>query len=259
MLPTPPPPRSLKASSPTSTSLQIPNAGGWEHGCHQRRTLSLLPPGLLTSFILHLHGTDEEMTARHFAASATDKCLRWDAQGTCEGKSLGRRGRCFWPRSLADATLPPQTAAALCSPTGTPACPTALRATTAVSRDPPPTQPASVPAATPPATRAGALRPTTARPVLLPAPSMSSPAPAPLRRASPPRRGCRVTFSLSLSAGPSSSLPSSMSHTVWPFASRKVAPAVPRLEGQNDTSLGCTDTGGWIPAWDRAALAWLPK
>ncbi|KAM9620457.1 proprotein convertase subtilisin/kexin type 4 [Morphnus guianensis] len=46
--------------------------------------------GLLTSFILHLHGTDEEMTARHFAASATDKCLKRDARGACEdcGSSL---------------------------------------------------------------------------------------------------------------------------------------------------------------------------
>ncbi|XP_029888086.2 proprotein convertase subtilisin/kexin type 4 isoform X2 [Aquila chrysaetos chrysaetos] len=46
--------------------------------------------GLLTGFILHLHGTDEEMTARHFAASATDKCLRRDARGACEdcGSSL---------------------------------------------------------------------------------------------------------------------------------------------------------------------------
>ncbi|XP_072702028.1 proprotein convertase subtilisin/kexin type 4 isoform X7 [Ciconia boyciana] len=85
---------------------------------------------------------------------------------------------------------------------GAPACPTALRATTAVPREPPPrTQPTSVPAATPPATRARALRPTTARPVPPPAPLMSSPTPAPLCRASPPRRGCRGTFSLSSSAG----------------------------------------------------------
>ncbi|XP_069733875.1 proprotein convertase subtilisin/kexin type 4 [Phaenicophaeus curvirostris] len=40
--------------------------------------------GLLTSFILHLHGTDEDMTARHFAAPAMDKCLRQDAQGACQ-------------------------------------------------------------------------------------------------------------------------------------------------------------------------------
>ncbi|NXC22550.1 PCSK4 convertase, partial [Corythaeola cristata] len=45
---------------------------------------SLLSPGLLTSFILHLRGTDEDMTARHFAASAVDKCLRRDAQGVCQ-------------------------------------------------------------------------------------------------------------------------------------------------------------------------------
>ncbi|KAF1526424.1 Proprotein convertase subtilisin/kexin type 4, partial [Eudyptula minor] len=49
---------------------------------------------LLTSFTLHLHGTDEDMTARHFTASAVDECIRRDAQGACEGESLGRRGRC---------------------------------------------------------------------------------------------------------------------------------------------------------------------
>ncbi|NXJ96486.1 PCSK4 convertase, partial [Corythaixoides concolor] len=55
---------------------------------------SLLPPGLLTSFILHLRGTDEDMTTRRFAASAVDECLRRDAQGACQGEPLGRRGRC---------------------------------------------------------------------------------------------------------------------------------------------------------------------
>ncbi|KAF1538069.1 Proprotein convertase subtilisin/kexin type 4, partial [Eudyptes schlegeli] len=59
--------------------------------------LSLLPPGLLTSFTLHLHGTDEDMTARRFAASAVDECIRRDAQGACEGESSGRRGRCSRP------------------------------------------------------------------------------------------------------------------------------------------------------------------
>ncbi|KAM6189616.1 proprotein convertase subtilisin/kexin type 4 [Sarcoramphus papa] len=46
--------------------------------------------GLLTSFILHLHGTDEDMTARRFAASAVDGCIRRDARGACEecGSSL---------------------------------------------------------------------------------------------------------------------------------------------------------------------------
>ncbi|XP_072702025.1 proprotein convertase subtilisin/kexin type 4 isoform X4 [Ciconia boyciana] len=79
-----------RASSPTSTSLQIPHPGGWERSCHQHRVLSLLPPGLLASFILHLHGTDEDMTARRFAASAVDECIRRDAQGACEecGSSL---------------------------------------------------------------------------------------------------------------------------------------------------------------------------
>ncbi|KAM7081087.1 proprotein convertase subtilisin/kexin type 4 isoform 8-T8 [Ciconia maguari] len=73
-----------RASSPTSTSLQIPHPGGWERSCHQHRVLSLLSPGLLASFILHLHGTDEDMTARRFAASAVDECIRRDAQGACE-------------------------------------------------------------------------------------------------------------------------------------------------------------------------------
>ncbi|NXA01429.1 PCSK4 convertase, partial [Nesospiza acunhae] len=52
--------------------------------------LSLLSPGQLTSFILHLHGTDEDMPARHSAATATDECLRRDEQGACEdcGSSL---------------------------------------------------------------------------------------------------------------------------------------------------------------------------
>ncbi|GAB0200813.1 proprotein convertase subtilisin/kexin type 4 [Grus japonensis] len=40
--------------------------------------------GLLTSFILHLHGTDEDMTARRFAAFAVDECVRRDTQGACE-------------------------------------------------------------------------------------------------------------------------------------------------------------------------------
>ncbi|NXE83323.1 PCSK4 convertase, partial [Cochlearius cochlearius] len=53
---------------------------------------------LLTSFILHLHGTEEDMRARRVAASAMDKCIRRDAQGACEGEFLGRRGRCSWPR-----------------------------------------------------------------------------------------------------------------------------------------------------------------
>ncbi|XP_075380107.1 proprotein convertase subtilisin/kexin type 4 isoform X13 [Mycteria americana] len=46
--------------------------------------------GLLASFILHLHGTDEDVTARRFAASAVDECVRRDAQGACEecGSSL---------------------------------------------------------------------------------------------------------------------------------------------------------------------------
>ncbi|XP_014811031.1 PREDICTED: proprotein convertase subtilisin/kexin type 4 [Calidris pugnax] len=40
--------------------------------------------GLLTSVTLHLHGTDEDMRARHLAVPAVDKCVRRDAQGTCQ-------------------------------------------------------------------------------------------------------------------------------------------------------------------------------
>ncbi|NWZ86732.1 PCSK4 convertase, partial [Poecile atricapillus] len=52
--------------------------------------LSLLSPGQLSSFTLHLHGTDEDMPARPSAATATDECLRRDEQGACEdcGSSL---------------------------------------------------------------------------------------------------------------------------------------------------------------------------
>ncbi|XP_063259324.1 proprotein convertase subtilisin/kexin type 4-like isoform X2 [Prinia subflava] len=46
--------------------------------------------GQLTSFILHLHGTDEDMPARRSAATATDECLSRDQQGACRdcGSSL---------------------------------------------------------------------------------------------------------------------------------------------------------------------------
>ncbi|XP_032938087.1 proprotein convertase subtilisin/kexin type 4 [Catharus ustulatus] len=46
--------------------------------------------GQLTSFILHLHGTDEDMLARRSAATGTDECLKRDEQGACEdcGSSL---------------------------------------------------------------------------------------------------------------------------------------------------------------------------
>ncbi|KAI1230577.1 hypothetical protein IHE44_0010043 [Lamprotornis superbus] len=46
--------------------------------------------GQLTSFILHLHGTDEDMPARGSAATTTDECLKRDEQGACEdcGSSL---------------------------------------------------------------------------------------------------------------------------------------------------------------------------
>ncbi|NXK70130.1 PCSK4 convertase, partial [Sylvietta virens] len=50
----------------------------------------LLSPGQLSSLILHLHGTDEDMPARRSAATATDECLRRDEQGACQdcGSSL---------------------------------------------------------------------------------------------------------------------------------------------------------------------------
>ncbi|XP_014738356.1 PREDICTED: proprotein convertase subtilisin/kexin type 4 [Sturnus vulgaris] len=46
--------------------------------------------GQLTSFILHLHGTDEDMPARASAATTADECLKRDEQGACEdcGSSL---------------------------------------------------------------------------------------------------------------------------------------------------------------------------
>ncbi|KAJ7422427.1 proprotein convertase subtilisin/kexin type 4 isoform X3 [Pitangus sulphuratus] len=55
--------------------------------------------GRLTSFILHLHGTDEDMTSRRSAASTTDGCLRWDKEGACEecGSSLYAHRRSCLP------------------------------------------------------------------------------------------------------------------------------------------------------------------
>ncbi|XP_075758820.1 proprotein convertase subtilisin/kexin type 4 isoform X5 [Pelodiscus sinensis] len=40
--------------------------------------------GLLTSFILQLYGTDEDMMARQIAASVVSECARRDATGACE-------------------------------------------------------------------------------------------------------------------------------------------------------------------------------
>ncbi|NXY10767.1 PCSK4 convertase, partial [Pteruthius melanotis] len=40
----------------------------------------------LSSFILHLHGTDEDMPARRSAATTTDECLRRDELGDCQGE-----------------------------------------------------------------------------------------------------------------------------------------------------------------------------
>ncbi|XP_027586849.2 proprotein convertase subtilisin/kexin type 4 isoform X2 [Pipra filicauda] len=55
--------------------------------------------GQLTSFILHLHGTDEDMSSRRSAASATDGCVRWDKEGACEecGSSLYAHQRSCLP------------------------------------------------------------------------------------------------------------------------------------------------------------------
>ncbi|NXN24698.1 PCSK4 convertase, partial [Nycticryphes semicollaris] len=49
---------------------------------------------LLTSVTLHLHGTDEDMRARRFAAFTMDECIKRDTQGACQGESWGRRGQC---------------------------------------------------------------------------------------------------------------------------------------------------------------------
>ncbi|NWH64516.1 PCSK4 convertase, partial [Geococcyx californianus] len=54
--------------------------------------------GLLTTFILHLYGTAEDMTARSFTAAARDKCLRRDAQGACQecgGSSFAHQRSCL--------------------------------------------------------------------------------------------------------------------------------------------------------------------
>uniref|UniRef100_A0A8C2TK76 Proprotein convertase subtilisin/kexin type 4 n=1 Tax=Coturnix japonica TaxID=93934 RepID=A0A8C2TK76_COTJA len=73
------------ASSPTSTSKEV----GWGHvDTTQCCVLSLPPPGVLTSFILHLHGTDEDMMARHFSAPTMGECTKRDAQGACTGESI---------------------------------------------------------------------------------------------------------------------------------------------------------------------------
>ncbi|XP_053158605.1 proprotein convertase subtilisin/kexin type 4 isoform X2 [Hemicordylus capensis] len=40
--------------------------------------------GFLTSFVLKLYGTDEDMMARRAVASVVSKCLRQDADGTCQ-------------------------------------------------------------------------------------------------------------------------------------------------------------------------------
>lgn len=73
------------ASNPTSTTKDT----GWGRvAATQHRVLFLPPPGTLTSFILHLHGTDEDMMARRFSAPTTAECTKWDAQGACEGERI---------------------------------------------------------------------------------------------------------------------------------------------------------------------------
>lgn len=111
-------------------------------------------------------------------------------------------------RSPLTPHIPLQSAVAPSMPTRAPACPTAHPAPTAAPGAPR-THPASAPAATTRATRARAARPTTAPPAPLPTPWMRTPTPAPLRRASPPRKGCTGTSS------PSSSC-SVRSRSSWP-------------------------------------------
>ncbi|XP_067169162.1 proprotein convertase subtilisin/kexin type 4 [Apteryx mantelli] len=62
----------------------------WDEDAHGTWTLLLenkgdaYNTGILTSFILHLHGTDEDMTGRRLVASAVSECIKRDAQGACE-------------------------------------------------------------------------------------------------------------------------------------------------------------------------------
>lgn len=77
--------KGIAASSPTSTTKDV----GWGRmAATQHCILFLPPPGVLTSFILHLHGTDEDMMARHFSAPTTGECTKRDAQGACEGERI---------------------------------------------------------------------------------------------------------------------------------------------------------------------------
>ncbi|XP_040393654.1 proprotein convertase subtilisin/kexin type 4 isoform X2 [Cygnus olor] len=88
--------RALRAPRPYDTSQQgykdwtFMSTHFWDEDPNGTWTLLLenkgdaYNTGVLSSFILHLHGTDEDMMARRFAASPVDKCLKWDAQGACE-------------------------------------------------------------------------------------------------------------------------------------------------------------------------------
>ncbi|NXU80437.1 PCSK4 convertase, partial [Oreotrochilus melanogaster] len=54
--------------------------------------------GLLTSFILHLHGTQEDMSARSFTPPSSGQCLQRDSQGACQecgGSLYTHRGSCL--------------------------------------------------------------------------------------------------------------------------------------------------------------------
>ncbi|NXR37289.1 PCSK4 convertase, partial [Zosterops hypoxanthus] len=78
-------------------TLQLENKGDDQNTA----SCPLLSPGQLSSFILHLHGTDEDMPARRSAATATDECLRRDQQGACQGERgfRGDRDNTLAPRA----------------------------------------------------------------------------------------------------------------------------------------------------------------
>ncbi|OXB70323.1 UNVERIFIED_CONTAM: hypothetical protein H355_012503, partial [Colinus virginianus] len=57
----------------------------WPHSFQVEGILFLPPPGTLSRFTLHLHGTDEDMvTSRHFTAPTVGECTQRDAQGACK-------------------------------------------------------------------------------------------------------------------------------------------------------------------------------
>ncbi|NXN19381.1 PCSK4 convertase, partial [Indicator maculatus] len=68
------------------------------------QSCALLPSGLLTSFILHLYGTEEDLRSRHLAAP--EPCLQWDGQGACQGEPLGRRAQGWCPLQPASPPCP---------------------------------------------------------------------------------------------------------------------------------------------------------